>query len=468
MILPTEIIVWCLFAYVMTMSVTQIIISLVTYRLIYRSQAMGQIEVPETLLKAYEPPISIVIPAYNEEATIVTSIQSMLQLRYADYEVLVVNDGSKDGTLAELIKAFDLIPFPQSYNVRLKVKPIRGVYYSPKIPKLRVIDKVNGGKADGINCGINAARHPLFCCVDADSILDRDSLLRVVQPFMDDSSTVASGGTVRIANGCTVRDGVLLDARVPRDWLARFQIVEYLRGFLFGRLGWARYNGLLIISGAFGVMRRDTVIEVGGYRHQTIGEDMELIVRLHRVLSEKKRRYRIVYVPEPICWTEAPEDFRTLKNQRVRWQRGLCESLWLNRGLPFSWPPSVASALAFPYFVLFEWAAPLVEMFGYLFFAYLIIFHDVAAHMAILLLLVALLFGVVLSTLSVLLDELCFHVYHRPRDIAMMLFIGLVENFGYRQINVIWRLQGIWQWLRGKQGGWGVMQRKGIGAQVKK
>jgi len=468
MMLHTEIIVWCLFSYVIAMSSTQIIISLVTYRLIYRSRAMGRVEVAESMLKAYEPPISIVIPAYNEEATIVTSIQSMLQLRYADYEVVVVNDGSKDGTLAQLIKAFDLIAFPQSYNVRLKVKPVLGMYYSPKIPKLRVIDKVNGGKADGINCGINAARHPLFCCVDADSILDRDSLLRVVQPFMDDSSTVASGGTVRIANGCTVRDGLLLDARVPNDWLARFQIVEYIRGFLFGRLGWARYNGLLIISGAFGVMRRDTVIEVGGYRHQTIGEDMELIVRLHRVLSAKKRRYRIVYVPEPICWTEAPEDFRTLKNQRVRWQRGLCESLWLNRGLPFSWPPSVASALAFPYFVLFEWAAPLVEGFGYLFFAYLIIFHDVAAHMAILLLLVTILFGIVLSTLSVLLDELCFHVYTRPRDIAMMLFIGVVENFGYRQLNVVWRLQGMWQWLRGKQGGWGVMQRKGIGTQVKK
>jgi cellulose synthase/poly-beta-1,6-N-acetylglucosamine synthase-like glycosyltransferase len=468
MMFETEIIVWCLFAYVATISATQIIISLVTYRLIRVSQAMGTIEVAESLMKAYEPPISIVIPAYNEEATIVTSIQSMLQLRYADYEVLVVNDGSKDGTLAALIKAFNLIPFPQSYNVRLKVKPVLGVYYSPKIPKLRVIDKVNGGKADGINCGINAARHPLFCCVDADSILDRDSLLRVVQPFMEDSSTVASGGTVRIANGCTVRDGVLLDARIPTNWLARFQIVEYLRGFLFGRLGWARYNGLLIISGAFGVMRRDTVIEVGGYRHQTIGEDMELIVRLHRVLSEKKRAYRIVYVPEPICWTEAPEDFRTLKNQRVRWQRGLCESLWLNRGLPFSWPPSVANALAFPYFVLFEWAAPLVEMFGYLFFIYLLIFHDVAAPTAILLLLVALLFGVVLSTMSVLLDELCFHVYYRPRDIAMMLFVGVAENFGYRQLNMIWRLQGMWQWLRGKQGGWGAMQRKGIGAQVKK
>jgi cellulose synthase/poly-beta-1,6-N-acetylglucosamine synthase-like glycosyltransferase len=331
-----------------------------------------------------------------------------------------------------------------------------------------VIDKVNGGKADSINCGINLARHPLFCCVDADSILDRDSLLRVVQPFMDDSSTVACGGTVRIANGCTVKDGVLLDARVPTNWLARFQIVEYMRSFLFGRLGWTQYNGLLIISGAFGVMRRDTVIEVGGYRHQTIGEDMELIVRMHRVLSEKKRPYRIVYVPEPICWTEAPEDFRTLKNQRVRWQRGLCESLWLNRQMPFAWPPTVASAVAFPYFVLFEWASPVVEMFGYLFFIYLLIFENVALQTSCLLLLAAIMFGVVLSTLSVLLDELSFHVYERPRDILMMLFIGIAENFGYRQLNVIWRLQGMWQWLRGKQGGWGAMQRKGIGAQVKK
>jgi cellulose synthase/poly-beta-1,6-N-acetylglucosamine synthase-like glycosyltransferase len=462
--LINEIVIWVLFGYVIAISVSQIIISLVTYRLIRRSLGISEIEVSEFLLKGYEPPISIVIPAYNEEATIVTSVQSMLQLRYADYEVVVVNDGSKDATLARLIEAFDLSPFPQSHNARLEVKPIRGVYYSPKTPKLRVIDKVNGGKADGINCGINVARHPLFCCVDADSILDRDALLRVVQPFMQDSTTVACGGTVRIANGCTVRDGLLLNAGVPTGWLARFQIVEYLRGFLFGRLGWAQFNGLLIISGAFGVMRRDTVIEVGGYRHQTIGEDMELIVRMHRELQARRRPYRIVYVPEPICWTEAPEDMRTLKNQRVRWQRGLCESLWLNRKMPFAWPPNVASALAFPYFLFFEWAAPIVEMAGYIFFVYLLVFHSVQAETAALLLLVALFFGVTLSTLGVLLDDLSFHVYGRWRDLFTLFFVGLAENFGYRQLNVIWRLQGIWQWIRGKQGGWGAMQRKGIGA----
>ncbi len=456
-------VLWTLVAYVVMLAVAQTVISVTTYRIVRHGIDMAKIQVSELLLKGYEPPISIVIPAYNEEATIVTSVKSMLQLRYADYEVLVVNDGSRDGTLAQLIEGFELLPFPQSHNARLDVKPIRGVYFSPKYPKLRVIDKVNGGKADGINCGINVARHSLFCCVDADSILERDALLRVVQPFMEDSTTVAAGGTVRIANGCIVSDGLLTQPGIPDNWLGRFQIVEYLRGFLFGRLGWARINGLLIISGAFGVMHRDTVIEVGGYRHQTIGEDMELIVRMHRVLKEKRRPYRIVYVPEPVCWTEAPEDMRTLKNQRVRWQRGLCESLWLNRGLPLSWPPSAASALAFPYFVLFEWATPMVEMFGYVYLAYLLIFQGVNVGSILLLLICALCFGVALSSLSILLEEMSFHVYPRRRHILMLFLVGLVENIGYRQINVWWRLLGTWQWLRGKQGGWGAMQRKGIG-----
>jgi cellulose synthase/poly-beta-1,6-N-acetylglucosamine synthase-like glycosyltransferase len=451
-----------LFGYVLVHTVVQIIVSLMTWRIIREGIQYSRVEVKEFLLTGLEPPISVVIPAYNEEQTIVTSIRSMLQLRYPQYEVVVVNDGSRDGTLDALKEAFQLEQFPQAYHARLTTRPVRGVYRSRAYPSLRVIDKENGGKADGINCGINASRYPLFCCVDADSILERDSLLRVVQPFITDPRTVAVGGTVRLANGCDVRNGNLLRAGLTGSWLARFQIVEYLRGFLFGRMGWAAINGLLIISGAFGVMRKDAVIEVGGYRHQTIGEDMELIVRLHRSLGRGGQHHRIRYVAEPICWTEAPENWRTLRNQRVRWQRGLCESLWLNRGLLMSWPPSTAGWLAFPYFLLFEWAAPMVEFTGYLLLVWMLLFHGIDMQIAAVFLLAAIGFAVLLSSLALMLEEISFHIYPRYRDLLILFAVAILENFGYRQINVIWRLQGTWQWLRGKQGGWGVMQRKGM------
>ena len=459
-----ELLTILLFSYVLVHTVAQIIISLMTWRIIRDGAEYSRVEIKEFLLSGLEPPVSVVIPAYNEEATIVTSVHSMLQLRYPEYEVVVVNDGSRDGTMAELVRAFELEAFPQAYHARLQTKPVRQVYRSRTNPRLRVIDKDNGGKADGINCGINASRYPLFCCVDADSILDRDALLRVVQPFITDPHTVACGGTVRLANGCEVRQGHLVRAGVPASWIARYQIIEYLRGFLFGRMGWAAINGLLIISGAFGLMRKDAVIEVGGYRHQTIGEDMELIVRLHRLMRAKGKPCRIRYVAEPICWTEAPENWTTLKNQRVRWQRGLCESLWLNRGLFLSWPPNTAGWLAYPYFLLFEWAAPLVELTGYVLLAWLLIFHGVRLDIAALLLLAALGFAMVLSTLALLLEEVSFHIYPRYRDLLVLFLVSLLENFGYRQLNVLWRLQGMWQWVRGKQGGWGVMARKGIGS----
>ncbi len=453
--------VWLLFAYVALHSAIQLVISLATWRIIRRGAAMRSAGLQEMLMTGLEPPITIVIPAYNEEETIVTSVRSMLQLRYPEHEVIVVNDGSKDGTLEVLARAFNLSPFPRSFQRRLPTEEVRGVFQSADHPGLRVIDKANGGKADAINCGINASRYPLFCCVDADSLLERDSLLLVAQPFIEDTRTVACGGTVRLSNGCEIRKGMLVRAGLPRSSLARLQIVEYLRAFQFGRMGWANWNGLLIISGAFGLMRKDVVIEAGGYRRSTIGEDMELIVRLHRMLSAAKRPYRITYAPDPVCWTEAPEDWKTLRNQRVRWQRGLCESLWANRGLMKS--PGVAGWLAFPYFLLFEWAAPLVELSGYLLFAGLLLADNVRWPVAALFLLVAMAFGILLNTVALMLEEVSFHRYPRARDLFELFVTGIVENFGYRQVNVAWRLQGMWQWARGSQARWGEMKRKGAG-----
>ncbi|MBX3651965.1 MAG: glycosyltransferase family 2 protein [Burkholderiales bacterium] len=410
-------------------------------------------------ISGFEPPVSVIVPAYNEEATIAGSVRSMLQLNYPDYEVIVVNDGSKDGTMAALRREFSLLPFPEAYWQRLPAQPVRGIYRSTTHPSLRVIDKENGGKADALNAGINASRYPLFCGVDADSVLERDSLKRVVEPFLEDPRTIASGGTVRIANGCSVDNGFLASVGLPRNPLALLQIVEYLRAFLFGRMGWSPLNAVLIISGAFGLFRKDVVVAAGGYRRDTVGEDMELVVRLHRLHRMKRIPYRIVFVPDPICWTEAPESLRVLKNQRVRWQRGLSESLTMNLGLLFHPRGGAAGWLAFPFMAIFEWLGPLIEVAGYLFMICAFVLGMVSGEAFFTFLLVAFGFGLVLSVSSLLLEEMSFHIYPKPGQVAVLLLMVVVENFGYRQLNSLWRLWGLLLWMARSKARWGEMTR---------
>ncbi len=416
----------------------------------------------DELPRAYsglEPPVSILVPAYNEEATIATSVRSMLQLDYPEFEVVVVNDGSRDGTLEALRKAFALVPFEEAYWRRLPVQPVRGIYRSARFPNLRVIDKENGGKADALNAGINASRCPLVCGVDADSILERASLRRVVTPFLEDPTVIASGGTVRVANGCAVRDGFLESVGLPRRLLPQFQIVEYLRAFLFGRMGWTPMNAVLIISGAFGLFRKETVVAAGGYRRDTVGEDMELVVRLHRLHRDAGSPYRIVFVPDPICWTEAPESLRVLRSQRVRWQRGLAESLTLNLGLPFGRRGGAPGWLAFPFMALFEWLGPVIEVGGYalMLAAAVLGLLSWPAFAAFALLAVGL--GMALSACALLLEELSFHIYKRPRELALLAFASLAENLGYRQLITLWRLEGLARWAFGARARWGEMTR---------
>jgi cellulose synthase/poly-beta-1,6-N-acetylglucosamine synthase-like glycosyltransferase len=406
-----------------------------------------------------EPPISIIAPAYNEQAIIVTSMRSLLQLNYPEFELVVVNDGSKDDTLEVLKREFKLVLFPEAYRDRLPSKPVRAIYRSKIYPNLRVIDKENGGKADSTNTGVNAARYPLFCVIDSDSILERDSLHNAVQPFLEDPRTVACGGTIRIANGCRVSGGFLEQPGLPRNPLALFQVMEYLRAFLFGRLGWAPMNALLIISGAFGIFYKEKVVSVGGFRSDTIGEDMELVMRLHRVLTKKGVPYRIAFVPDPVCWTEAPEDLRTLRSQRIRWQHGLGDSIRINRGLLFQRGSGFVGWLALPFFVIFEWLGPLVEVAGYIFvpFAYFLGFLSLSSMLIFFLLSVSL--GVLCSASSLLLEELSFHIYPKTRDILWLFLAVIAENLGYRQLNSYWRIKGLIQWTLGRKAKWGEMTR---------
>ncbi len=414
----------------------------------------------EGVFSSLDLPISVVVPAYNESVSIITSVRALLQLEYPQYELVVVNDGSTDDTLQKLIDAFGLRPFPEAYRAQVECKPVRGIYRSPRYPMLRVVDKENGGsKADASNAGINACRYPLVCVVDADSVLQPDSLRRVVRPFLEDPTTIAVGGTVRIANGCVMRRGFLEKIGLPSNFLALVQVVEYLRAFLFGRMGWSPMNALLIISGAFGVFRRDVLIEVGGYNPRAVGEDMELVLRMHRRMREWRRPYRITFVPDPVCWTDAPETLRGLKSQRVRWQHGLGQALFLNRSLMVNPRGGPVSWLAIPFYVLFELLGPVVEALGYIIIISGWLGGWISPPTAILFLCLALTLGILLSSSAIMLEELSFHLYPRTRSILLLYLIAVVENLGYRQLTVFWRLQGLYRWLFARQHRWEAITR---------
>ncbi len=402
------------------------------------------------LFSGFAPPVTIIVPAYNEEAHILNTLHSLFQHHYPEYEIIVVNDGSKDRTLEVMKKEYSLAPFPEAYRARLGTKPVRAVYHSTIDPRLRVVDKENGGRGDAVNAGINIARYPWVCRVDADSILQKDSLLLLVQPLLEDPAVVACGGTVRVANGCKSEDGIFIEAELSRKPLVLFQIVEYLRAFLYGRMGWSPMNAHLIISGAFGIYHKETVVAVGGYRSDTVGEDMELVVRLHRILSKQGKRYRISFVPEPICWTEVPDTRKALKKQRITWQIGLIESLMMNRGLLFHDKGTFAGWLAFPFALFFEWLGPIIETMGYIIIitGFIVGFISVKAFVTFLILAIG--FGVLLSTSALLLEEMSFHLYKKPWHILALFAASVVENFGYRQLNTLWRVIAIIYYLRDK------------------
>lgn len=418
--------------------------------------------VNEALASPLTPPVSILLPAYNEQASIVESVHSLLALRYPEHEVIVVNDGSRDSTLERLTEAFDLVPVEKALRDSVTTERVRGTYVSRHNPQLWLIDKVNGGKSDALNAGLAAARYPYICAVDADAILEQDALLRVAKPIIDDPNlVVAAGGIVRIANGCTVERGQVLDVRLPKSRLATFQVVEYFRAFLVGRVGWSRLQSLLIISGAFGLFNRAEVEAAGGYNTDTVGEDTELVVRLHRRLRERGEEYRIEFVPDPVCWTEAPESMRGLSRQRRRWQRGLTETLWRHRSM-FGRPRyGTLGTVAMPYFVLFELIGPLFELTSFFIVpvAFAFGFLDLAILAAFAI--VAVLMGVLLSVAALALEEFSFRRHPDGREVIRMLAYAVAENLGYRQLVDWWRLQGLWDVVRRKQG-WGEMGRKGL------
>ncbi len=406
-------------------------------------------------------PITLVVPAFNEVTGIVESVRSLLTLQYSDYEIIVVNDGSTDTTLDRLIQAFELARAERIPSSSLSTAPVRAMYRAGRHPNLWVIDKENGGKADSLNAGLNHTRTPLFCAMDADTLLEPEALPRLVRPFLEDRTTIAAGGIVRIANGCSVEGGIVRQVLLPANMVARFQVVEYLRAFLATRVGWDVLRSTLIISGAFGVFKRGIVAQVGGFATDTVGEDMELVVRLHRHCRENQIKYRITFVPDPVAWTEAPEDLKSLGRQRDRWQRGLVQTLWRHRrmfGNPRYGPPGL---IGFTYYTIFEVVGPIIEAFGFTFFLWALITGIAPISYVLAFFALAVAAGVALSVAAVALEELSFRRYTRPADLGRMIVVALIENFGYRQLSTWWRIKGIVSALR-RDHTWGSLDRRGF------
>lgn len=410
-------------------------------------------------------PVSVIAPAFNEELSIVESVKALLALQYPNHEVIVVNDGSKDGTLAALIDGFDMELTEREQIAPLQTTKILGAYHSRANDNLWVIDKENGRKADAANAGIGFAQTPLVCVIDADSIIEPDGLLRAAEPFMhDDGKVVAVGGAIRIANGCEIRGGSLRTIGISKNWLPRFQVVEYLRAFLTARVANAQSNTLLLISGAFGVFRRSTLVEMGGYRHDTVGEDLELIVRMHRHMRDKKQEYKIDFVPEIVCWTEAPAEWTGLRNQRARWQQGAMETLIRHRGMIGNPKYGRIGMLAMPQLVIEDILGPPAELIGYIVVPAAMFLGLLDPIAAIAFLCLTVLFGTGLSLGTLALEEVQLRRTPSAGDLARIGLAAFIENFGYRQANLAFRLVGIKRHFR-KETAWSAVPRVGFGAE---
>lgn len=417
------------------------------------------------LTSEFAPKLSLIAPAYNEGMTIEENVKSLLSLNYNNYQAIVVNDGSKDNSMEILIKTYDLVLSEREFNPKIETKKIRGIYVSRNAAykKLIVVDKENGGKADALNVGLNIAENPYVVCIDVDCILDKDSLLKLAKPFLESHGKriIATGGVVRIANQCVIKNGRLVEVNIPDRILPRIQVLEYLRAFLLGRMAWGRLDGLLLISGAFGAFDKEIAILSGGYNTKTVGEDMELIVRMRRYMLENKLPYAVSYIPDPLCWTEAPEDFTIFKKQRSRWMRGTIETLSFHKKMFLNPKYKLLGMLSVPYWTLFEFLAPAIEFIGLVITAVFIIFGLLNWHFFILLLLFVYTFAVFFSVIALFSEEKTYHKYPKQADFFKLLMAAFIEPLYFHPLTVYSALIGYKEKIMGTKG-WGEMTRKGF------
>jgi cellulose synthase/poly-beta-1,6-N-acetylglucosamine synthase-like glycosyltransferase len=416
------------------------------------------------VLSPLSPKISIIAPAFNESKTIIDNVRTLLSLYYNNFEVILVNDGSTDNTFEKIKEEYELTKVSYYFDYHIPCERIRGVYKSknPSYNRLIVIDKKNGGKADSLNAGINICQSSLFISIDADSIIETDSILKLVKPFLEekDRKVIGAGGVIRIVNSCDVERGQIREIHLPGQMLPRLQVLEYTRAFLLGRMAWSRLDGLMLISGAMGIFDRETVIKGGGYSIKTVGEDMELVLRMRRRLAEEGVKYEVTYIPDPLCWTQVPSDVKSLYTQRTRWTRGLVESLWTHRKIFFNKIYGRLGLLGYPYWFFFEWLAPLIAFSGFIYSIYLIVTNSINWPFYLLLFLFVYTFAVSLSIWAILFEEITYHKYKKKRDVLKLLVAALLEPFFY-PMHTYFAVRGNLEALRGKKG-WGKVERKGF------
>ena len=405
---------------------------------------------------SYYKPVSVIVPAYNEALVISDSIRALLNLHYPEFEIIVVNDGSSDETLATLKEDFKLRAYTKPVRLQLPHAAIKGIYVAEDYPNLIIVDKETGGKADSINAGVNISLYPIFCSIDADSLLEPDALVKSSKLFIENDEVIATGGIVRVLNGCRVKNGAVLETGLPEKTLEAIQVLEYTRAFLSGRTGWNMLKSLLIISGAFGVFRKDMVMAVNGYR-KTVGEDLDLVMRLHKHCLDKAIPYKILFVPDPVCWTQAPFTLAMLRRQRNRWHRGLLDSLWANRSMILNPRYGSVSLLGISFFLFVEVLGPILELLGYISIPVLYLAGLLNTGSLLLLITVALLWGISISTAAIFLDTINYRRYKKNKDILRLCFMSVVEFLGYRQITLYERVRACFSF---RETHWGTQKRK--------
>ncbi|NSL87540.1 glycosyltransferase family 2 protein [Chitinophaga sp. Mgbs1] len=436
------------------------------------------------------PGISVIAPAFNEGVTIISNVRSLLTLNYTRFEVIIVNDGSTDDTLDKLIHEFQLVEVDFAYNERIKTQPVKRIFKSVNTAydKLLVIDKVNGkSKADASNAGINAASFDYFLCTDVDCIIERDTLLRMIKPFMaedyrkvkevgepcpecgyvhieeDSMRVIATGATLRIANSCEVDEGVIVRVRPPEKVLPRFQEMEYIRAYVLGKMGWSMMNSVPNVSGGLGLFDKEIAIKAGGYDHASFAEDMDIITRMNAYMIDNNLKYAIRYIPTTQCWTEGPPNMKVFSRQRTRWGRGLSEIITIHRKILFNPRYKKMGMIVLPYNLFFEFLAPIIEFTGIIYYIYLIVTHQVNWLYALILLIFVYLYSVMITTLAVCWDQLTYGYYKTWREVIGLALMAFLEPLIYHPLIVFFALRGYWFFLTGKKTSWGNMQRQGFG-----
>jgi cellulose synthase/poly-beta-1,6-N-acetylglucosamine synthase-like glycosyltransferase len=479
------------FVYGCTMLSMYALLALLSFRGIMKFQRKNSyVDYTKMLQSPLAPGISIIAPAFNEAVTIIQNVRSLLTLNYPRFEVLIVNDGSTDNTLQKLIDEFQLVQVDFAYNERIKSQPVKRLFKSTNsaYDKLVVIDKINGkSKADASNAGINAAAYDYFLCTDVDCIIEKDTLLRMIKPFMDEEHNkiketgdpcpecgyvhviedsvrvIATGATLRIANSCEIDEGVITRVRPPEKWLPRFQEMEYLRAYVLGKMGWSVINCVPNVSGGLGLFDKEIAIKAGGYDGKSFAEDMDMVTRMCTYMIDNKLKYTIRYIPTTQCWTEGPPNMKVFSRQRTRWGRGLAEIVTMHRKVIFNPHYKKLGLVVLPYTLFFEFLAPIIEFTGILYYIYLIITGNINWHYALILLLFVYLYSIMITTLAILWDQKTYQYYKTWREVIGLALMAFIEPFVYHPLIVFFALRGYYFFMIGKKSNWGNMQRQGFG-----